>query len=103
MIAGRRILLIVGGGIAAYKALDLIRRLRDTGASVVPVLTKGGAQFVTPLSVSALAGHKVQGVQMLGLGEKVGFTQDGRGLTIVVPEKRPCKYAYTFKITLEGR
>ncbi len=59
MVAGKRILLIVGGGIAAYKALDLIRRLRDAGASVVPVLTKGGSQFVTPLSLAALAGHKV--------------------------------------------
>ena len=59
MLSGKRILLIVGGGIAAYKALDLIRRLRERGAEVVPVLTRGGAEFVTPLSVSALAGRKV--------------------------------------------
>lgn len=59
MLASRRILLIVGGGIAAYKALDLIRRLRERGAEVVPVLTRGGSEFVTPLSVSALAGRKV--------------------------------------------
>ncbi|MDR5653690.1 bifunctional phosphopantothenoylcysteine decarboxylase/phosphopantothenate--cysteine ligase CoaBC [Ruixingdingia sedimenti] len=59
MLAGRRILLIIGGGIAAYKCLELIRRLRDAGAAVVPVLTPGGEQFVTPLSVAALAGHKV--------------------------------------------
>ncbi|HSF64983.1 MAG TPA: bifunctional phosphopantothenoylcysteine decarboxylase/phosphopantothenate--cysteine ligase CoaBC [Paracoccaceae bacterium] len=59
MIAGRRILLVIGGGIAAYKALDLIRRLRERGAAVVPVLTAAGAEFVTPLSVSALAGEKV--------------------------------------------
>ncbi|MFV0512991.1 MAG: bifunctional phosphopantothenoylcysteine decarboxylase/phosphopantothenate--cysteine ligase CoaBC [Jhaorihella sp.] len=59
MLAGKRILLIVGGGIAAYKSLDLIRRLRERGAAVVPVLTAGGAQFVTPLSVSALAGEPV--------------------------------------------
>ncbi|MBC7133359.1 MAG: bifunctional phosphopantothenoylcysteine decarboxylase/phosphopantothenate--cysteine ligase CoaBC [Roseovarius sp.] len=59
MLASRRILLIIGGGIAAYKALDLIRRLRERGAQVVPVLTRAGAEFVTPLSVSALAGHKV--------------------------------------------
>ena len=59
MIAGKRILLVIGGGIAAYKALDLIRRLRERGASVVPVLTAAGAEFVTPLSVSALAGQKV--------------------------------------------
>lgn len=59
MLAGRHILLIIGGGIAAYKALDLIRQLRKQGAKVTPVLTKAGAQFVTPLSVSALAGAKV--------------------------------------------
>ncbi len=59
MLAGRRILFIIGGGIAAYKALEVIRLLRGAGASVVPVLTAAGAQFVTPLSVGALAGHKV--------------------------------------------
>ena len=59
MLASKRILLIIGGGIAAYKALDLIRRLRERGAEVTPVLTRAGAQFVTPLSVSALAGRKV--------------------------------------------
>jgi phosphopantothenoylcysteine decarboxylase/phosphopantothenate--cysteine ligase len=59
MLAGKRILLIIGGGIAAYKALDLIRRLRERGAAVTPVLTRAGAEFVTPLSVSALAGTKV--------------------------------------------
>lgn len=52
---GKRILLIVSGGIAAYKAAVLVRRLKDAGASVVPVLTKGGAQFITPLTLSALA------------------------------------------------
>lgn len=59
MLTGKRILLIIGGGIAAFKALDLIRRLRDQGASVVPVLTKAGEEFVTPLSASALAAEKV--------------------------------------------
>lgn len=59
MLQSKRILLIIAGGIAAYKALDLIRRLREHGAHVTPVLTKGGAEFVTPLSVSALAGEKV--------------------------------------------
>lgn len=59
MLANRRILLIIGGGIAAYKSLDLIRRLQEKGAQVTPVLTRGGEQFVTPLSVSALAGSKV--------------------------------------------
>jgi phosphopantothenoylcysteine decarboxylase/phosphopantothenate--cysteine ligase len=59
MLTGKRILLIIGGGIAAYKTLDLIRRLTAAGASVTPVLTRAGAEFVTPLSVAALAGAKV--------------------------------------------
>jgi len=57
----RRILLVISGGIAAYKSLDLIRRLREAGAHVRCVLTQGGAQFVTPLSVSALSEDKVYG------------------------------------------
>ncbi|MEL6639813.1 MAG: bifunctional phosphopantothenoylcysteine decarboxylase/phosphopantothenate--cysteine ligase CoaBC [Pseudomonadota bacterium] len=59
MLAGKHILLIIGGGIAAYKSLDLIRRLRERGAEVTPVLTKAGTEFVTPLSVSALSGNKL--------------------------------------------
>ncbi len=59
MLADKKILLVIGGGIAAFKALDLIRRLRERGASVVPVLTRAGAEFVTPLSVSALAGERL--------------------------------------------
>ncbi|MBC2836380.1 bifunctional phosphopantothenoylcysteine decarboxylase/phosphopantothenate--cysteine ligase CoaBC [Paragemmobacter straminiformis] len=59
MLAQKRILLVIGGGIAAYKALELIRLLRGQGASVTPVMTKAAAEFVTPLSVSALAGEKV--------------------------------------------
>lgn len=58
MLDGKRILLITGGGIAAFKVPDLIRRLRERGASVVPVLTRAGAEFVTPLTLSALAGRK---------------------------------------------
>jgi phosphopantothenoylcysteine decarboxylase/phosphopantothenate--cysteine ligase len=59
MLAGKHILLIISGGIAAYKSLELIRRLQDQGARVTPVLTRSGAEFVTPLSVSALAGTPV--------------------------------------------
>jgi phosphopantothenoylcysteine decarboxylase/phosphopantothenate--cysteine ligase len=55
----RRILLIVGGGIAAYKALELTRLLRKAGVGVRPILTAAGAQFVTPLSLGALAEDKV--------------------------------------------
>lgn len=59
MLEERRILLIISGGIAAFKSLDLIRRLRERGAMVTPVMTKASAEFVTPLSVSAMAGEKV--------------------------------------------
>ncbi len=59
MLTNTHILLIVGGGIAAYKSLDLIRRLRRAGAEVTPVLTRAGAEFVTPLSVSSLAGKRM--------------------------------------------
>ncbi|WP_174823576.1 bifunctional phosphopantothenoylcysteine decarboxylase/phosphopantothenate--cysteine ligase CoaBC [Ruegeria arenilitoris] len=58
MLASKRILLIIGGGIAAYKSLDLIRRLKERGAGVIPVLTHAAEEFVTPLSVSALSGEK---------------------------------------------
>ena len=53
---GKHVLLIIGGGIAAYKIPQLVRLLRGAGAGVTPVLTEGGAQFVTPLTLSALAG-----------------------------------------------
>lgn len=59
MLTDKRILLIIGGGIAAYKSLELIRRLKDEGASVRAVLTRAGAEFVTPLLVASLSGEKV--------------------------------------------
>ncbi|MEK9965601.1 MAG: bifunctional phosphopantothenoylcysteine decarboxylase/phosphopantothenate--cysteine ligase CoaBC [Alphaproteobacteria bacterium] len=59
MLHGKRILLIVSGGIAAYKSLELVRRLRERGAAVRCVLTRGGSQFVTPLSLAALSEDKV--------------------------------------------
>ncbi|MGE4561933.1 MAG: bifunctional phosphopantothenoylcysteine decarboxylase/phosphopantothenate--cysteine ligase CoaBC [Rhodospirillales bacterium] len=59
MIKGKRILLIISGGIAAYKGPDLVRRLRGRGASVRCVLTAGGAKFVSPLSLSTVSGGKV--------------------------------------------
>ncbi len=55
---GKRILLIIGGGIAAYKCLELIRLIRKAGGAVTPVLTRAAAEFVTPLSVASLAGEK---------------------------------------------
>ncbi|NNU15844.1 bifunctional phosphopantothenoylcysteine decarboxylase/phosphopantothenate--cysteine ligase CoaBC [Parvularcula sp. ZS-1/3] len=54
----RRVLLVVGGGIAAYKSLELARELSKRGVTVTSVLTKGGAEFVTPLSLSGLTGEK---------------------------------------------
>jgi len=58
-LSEKRVLLIVGGGIAAYKALELTRLLRKAGVGVRPILTNAGAEFVTPLSLSALAEDKV--------------------------------------------
>ena len=58
MLERKRILLILTGSIAAYKSLDLIRLLTKAGASVEGVLTEGGKQFVTPLSVETLTGKK---------------------------------------------
>lgn len=59
LLEGRRVLLIIGGGIAAYKCLELVRRLRERGASVRAILTEAAQHFVTPLSVSSLTGDKV--------------------------------------------
>jgi phosphopantothenoylcysteine decarboxylase / phosphopantothenate---cysteine ligase len=56
---GKRVLLIVGGGVAAYKALELVRLLRKAGVAVRPILTRAGAEFVTPLSLSSLCEDKV--------------------------------------------
>ena len=85
MLAGKHILLIIGGGIAAFKSLDLIRRLRERGAEVTPVLTKAGHEFVTPLSVSALAGKKVFS-DLFDLGDEaeMGHIQLSRVADLVV-------------------
>ncbi len=58
-LAGKRILLVIAGGIAAYKSLDLIRRLRERGAEVRPIMTRGAQEFVTPLAVGALSASHV--------------------------------------------
>jgi phosphopantothenoylcysteine decarboxylase/phosphopantothenate--cysteine ligase len=57
-VTDKKVLLIVGGGVAAYKTLELIRLLKKAGVGVTPVLTKAGSQFVTPLSLAALAETK---------------------------------------------
>ncbi|WP_300299564.1 bifunctional phosphopantothenoylcysteine decarboxylase/phosphopantothenate--cysteine ligase CoaBC [Ferrovibrio sp.] len=59
LLKGKRILLVISGGIAAYKSLELIRRLRERGAAVRCAMTSGAEHFVTPMSVSALSGEKV--------------------------------------------
>ena len=59
MLNGKKVLLIITGGIAAYKSLDLVRKLKEKGADVIPVMTKAAENFVTPMSVSALAQEKV--------------------------------------------
>jgi phosphopantothenoylcysteine decarboxylase / phosphopantothenate---cysteine ligase len=58
-VSGKSILLIVGGGIAAYKSLELVRRLAERGIKTRAILTQAGAEFITPLSLSALTGGKV--------------------------------------------
>ncbi len=85
MLSGQKVLLIIGGGIAAYKCLDLIRRLSEHGATVTPVLTKAGAEFVTPLSVSALAGEKaLQDLFDLDAESEIGHIQLSRSADIIV-------------------
>ena len=59
-LSGRKVLLIVGGGIAAYKALELVRLLKKAGAEVMSLLTPAGTEFVTPMSLAALTGHPVR-------------------------------------------
>jgi len=59
MLNGKKVLLIITGGIAAYKYLELVRKLKEKGAEVIPVMTKAAENFVTPMSVSALAQEKV--------------------------------------------
>ncbi len=85
MLKDKRILLIISGGVAAYKSLELIRRLKDQGAVVVPLLTHGGAQFVTPLSVAALAAHKVyQDLFDLNEEAEMGHIELSRSADLIV-------------------
>jgi phosphopantothenoylcysteine decarboxylase/phosphopantothenate--cysteine ligase len=82
---GKTVLLIIGGGIAAYKSLELIRRLKERGAGVRAILTKAGAEFVTPLSVSALAGERVfQDLFSLTDETEMGHIQLSRSADLVV-------------------
>jgi len=88
MLHGRRILLVISGGIAAYKSLDLVRRLRERGCGVRCVLTDGGAQFVTPLSVATLSKDKVyRDLFSLTDESEIGHIRLARecGLVVVAP------------------
>ena len=84
-LSGKSILLVIGGGIAAYKALDLIRRLRERGATVRPVMTDGAKAFVTPLSVSSLAGMAVH-TELFSLTDEaeMGHIELSRAADLVV-------------------
>jgi len=82
---GRTVLLIIGGGIAAYKSLELIRRLKERGAAVRVILTQAGAQFITPLSAASLSGEKVyQDLFSLTDESEMGHIQLSRSADLVV-------------------
>ncbi|QMU58016.1 MAG: bifunctional phosphopantothenoylcysteine decarboxylase/phosphopantothenate--cysteine ligase CoaBC [Boseongicola sp.] len=85
MLAGKRILLVIGGGIAAFKSLELIRLIRKSGGSVTPVLTRAAQEFVTPLSASALAADKVY-VDLFDLTDEaeMGHIELSRSADLVV-------------------
>jgi phosphopantothenoylcysteine decarboxylase/phosphopantothenate--cysteine ligase len=84
-VGEKRVLLIVGGGIAAYKALELTRLLRKAGVGVRPILTQAGAQFVTPLSLAALAEDRVYS-ELFDLTDEaeMGHIQLSRSADLVV-------------------
>jgi phosphopantothenoylcysteine decarboxylase/phosphopantothenate--cysteine ligase len=84
-LEGKRVLLVIAGGIAAYKSLELIRRLREKGAAVRCILTRAGAEFVTPLSVSALSGDTVY-TELFSLTNEseMGHIELSRGADLVV-------------------
>ena len=84
-MADKSILLIIGGGIAAYKALELIRTLGKRGIASRCILTRAGSEFVTPLSVSALSGDKVYG-ELFNLTDEaeMGHIELSRSADLVV-------------------
>lgn len=84
-MADKSIILIIGGGIAAYKALELIRTLKKRGIASRCILTRAGSEFVTPLSVSALSGDKVYG-ELFNLTDEaeMGHIELSRSADLVV-------------------
>ena len=85
MLSGKRILLVITGGIAAYKSLELIRRLRQRGCTVPAALTAAGAEFVTPLAVAALSGERAY-TELFSLTEEteMGHIRLGREADLIV-------------------
>ena len=85
MPQGKRVLLVVAGGIAAYKCLELVRRLKDRGITVRTILTKGGAEFVTPLALGAISGEPVHR-ELFSVTEEnaIGHIQLARDTDLVV-------------------
>lgn len=85
MLQGKKVLLVVTGGIAAFKALDLVRRLRERGCGVRAVLTEAATQFVTPLSLAALTGEKVH-TELFSLTDEaeMGHIELSRSADLVV-------------------
>lgn len=84
-LQGRRILLVVGGGVAAFKALELARLLAKAGASTTPILTRAGEKFVTPLSLAALCGEGVhQDLFSLKAEAEMGHIELSRSADLVV-------------------
>jgi len=84
-VSSKTILLIVGGGIAAYKSLELVRRLSERGIKTRAILTKAGAEFITPLSLSALTGEKAY-CELFSLTDEaeMGHIQLSRSADLVV-------------------
>jgi phosphopantothenoylcysteine decarboxylase/phosphopantothenate--cysteine ligase len=83
MLEGRRIVLGITGGIAAYKAVDVCRRLVDLGAHVTPVMTKGATRFIGPTTLSALASEPVQ-IELWSTADPIPHTRLGQGADLVV-------------------
>ncbi|HEX8804448.1 MAG TPA: flavoprotein, partial [Acidimicrobiales bacterium] len=83
MVHGRRIVLGVSGGIAAYKAIEVCRRLVDAGAHVVPVMTRGATRFVGPTTFSALASERVR-TSLFDDADPIPHTRLGRSADLVL-------------------
>jgi len=85
MLHGKRILLIIGGGIAAYKCPELIRRLRGRGAAVTPVMTRAAEEFVAPLALASVAGEQVHRALFdLTAEAEMGHIQLSRSADLIV-------------------